>query len=307
MSTVNLSELAKHFSDENAARELLERLRWPNGAACPKCGGADPYKLNRRAGSSTRPGVWKCRACRKQFTVTVGTVFEDTRIPLSKWLLAIHLLASSKKGMSAHQLHRNLGISYKAAWFMAHRLRYAMKQEPMTALMNGTVEVDETYVGGRNRRGSRRGRPGPESHKTPVVALVERGTGRVRAFPVPRVNAENLRAAFKEHVNPDASVMTDEYGLYKHLGLKKHQTVNHGTGEYVRGDVHSNTAEGFFSLLKRGINGVYHHVSRGHLHRYCDEFAFRYELRKIEDGTRAAVLVEGAEGKRLTYKQPVAS
>jgi transposase-like protein len=307
MDSMNLSALAKHFSDETAARELLESMRWPNGAACPKCGGADPYKLNRKAGSSTRPGVWKCRACRKQFTVTVGTVFEDSHIPLSKWLLAIHLLASSKKGMSAHQLHRNLDISYKAAWFMAHRLRYAMQQGPMTALMSGTVEVDETYIGARNKRGTKRGRPGAESHKTPVVALVERGTGRVRAFTMPRVTAENLKAAIRENVQANTAIMTDEFSAYKAIGLTNHQTVNHGEGEYVRGNVHSNTAEGFFSLLKRGINGVYHHVSRGHLNRYCDEFAFRYELRKIDDGTRAEMVVSGAEGKRLTYKQPVAS
>src|SRR4051812_1926447 len=207
-TTGNLSKIGKCFSDETAARELLERLRWPDGPCCPRCGGDAPYKLSPKASGKNpaRQGLYKCRACKKQFSSTTGTIFEDSHIPLSKWLLAIHLLASSKKGMSAHQLHRNLGISYKAAWFMAHRLRYAMQQGPMTELMNGTVEVDETYIGGRNRRGSRRGRPGPESHKTPVVALVERGTGRVRAFPVSRVNADNLRAAFREHVSPDASV-----------------------------------------------------------------------------------------------------
>lgn len=158
-------------------------MRWPNHAACPHCGGVDPYKLTPNATSIKpgRKGLYKCRACRKQFTVTVGTVFEDSRIPLSKWLLALHLLASSKKGLSAHQLHRNLGISYKAAWFMAHRLCYAMQQGPLGGLMTGTVEVDETYVGAKHKRGTRRGRPGPDSHKTPVVALVERATGRARA------------------------------------------------------------------------------------------------------------------------------
>lgn len=185
MDGLNISLLAKYFSDEDAARELLEKMRWPNGAACPRCGGADPSKLTPRATSKKpgRKGLYKCRACRKQFTVTVGTVFEDSHIPLSKWLLAIHLLASSKKGMSAHQLHRNLGISYKGAWFMAHRLRYAMAGGPMVDLMTGVVEADETYVGARSKRGTRRGRPGPDSHKTPVVGL-----GGARLGPCPSVH-----------------------------------------------------------------------------------------------------------------------
>lgn len=306
---LNLSKLAKHFSDETAARELLESMRWPNGPECPMCGQTETvYRMMKRADSVKpgRPGLLRCRACKKQFTVTTGTVFEDSHIALSKWLLAIHLLAASKKGMSAHQFHRMLGITYKSAWFMAHRLRYAMMEGPLAELMAGTVEADETYIGARNKRGTKRGRPGPDSHKTPVVALVERG-GRVRAFPMPRVTAENLDMAITTHVQPDAMLMTDEFSAYKRLGRKNHQTVNHKSGEYVRGDVYTNTAEGFFSLLKRGITGVYHHVGRGHLGRYCDEFSFRYENRKVSDGARAAKLVAGAEGKRLTYKQPAAS
>jgi transposase-like protein len=304
--TMNLSGLAKYFSDEDAARLLLEEMRWPNGAVCPHCGGDAPYKLKSAAWASTRKGVWKCRACRKQFTVTVGTVFEDSRIPLSKWLLAIHLMGSSKKGMAAHQIHRNLGISYKAAWFMMHRLRYAMKGGPLAELMTGTVEVDETYVGARQKRGTRRGRPGADSHKTPVVALVERGTGRVRAFPMPRVTSENLKAAVYGNVDKSATLMTDDYFAYRSVGaeMAEHGVVKHSNGEYVRGDNYTNTVEGFFSLLKRGINGTFHHVSRGHLARYCDEFAFRYENRKVSDGQRAGMLVAGAEGKRLTFKQP---
>lgn len=306
---INLSQLAKYFSDEDAARELLEQWRWNGVPACPHCGGTDPYKLTPKATSKKpgRKGLYKCKACRKQFTVTVGTVFEDSRIPISKWLLAIHLIASSKKGMSAHQIHRNLGISYKAAWFMMHRLRYAMQSGPLSDLMTGTVEIDETYVGARHKRGTKRGRPGADSHKTPVVALVERGTGRVKAFTMPRVTADNLSEAIKANVHPNARVVTDEYPVYKTLGLSDHQTVNHKSGEYVRGEIYSNTAEGFFSLLKRGINGTFHHVSRGHLNRYCDEFAFRYENRKMSDAQRATVLVSGAEGKRLTYKQPAAT
>jgi transposase-like protein len=305
---MNLTTLPK---TEEEARALLEEIRWGKNAehaACPHCGAMSPYRLTPKPGSKTRRGLWKCRACRKQFTVTVGTVFESSHVPLVKWWLAIHLLASSKKGISAHQIHRNLHVSYQTAWFMAHRLRYAMMQGPMLELFKGVVEVDETYVGARNKRGSKRGRPGPDSHKTPVVALVERETGRVRAFTMPRVTAENLKTAIDAHVAPGAGLMTDEFSAYKNVGrAADHQTVNHARGEYVRGDVHSNTAEGFFSLLKRGINGVYHHVGRGHLNRYCDEFAFRYENRKVSDGERAGLLVKGGDGKRLTYKMPAAS
>lgn len=306
-STLNLSLLAKHFSDETAARELLEAMRWPNGPECPICAQTATVYLMKKMADSVKPGragLLRCRACKKQFTVTTGTVFEDSHIPVSKWLLALHLLASSKKGFSAHQLHRNLGITYKSAWFMAHRLRYAMCDGPMADLMTGVVEVDETYIGARNKRGTKRGRPGPDSHKTPVVTLVERGTGRVRAFPMPRVTANNLDAAINALVEPNAMMMTDDFSAYAKLGRENHQAVNHSKDEYVRGDVHTNTVEGFFSLLKRGITGVYHHVGRGHLNRYCDEFSFRYENRKMSDGKRTALVVAGAEGKRLTYKQP---
>lgn len=311
-ATLNLSTLAKHFSDEDSARALLEEIRWGKNcehAACPHCGAMEPYRLTPKPVSKTRKGVWKCRACRKQFTVTVGTVFEASHVPLSKWWLAIHLLASSKKGVSAHQLHRNLGVSYQTAWFMAHRLRYAMMQGPMAELMKGVVEMDETYIGARHKRGTRRGRPGPDSHKTPVVALVERQTGRVRAFPMPRVTSENLKTALSAHAAPEAELMTDDYYAYRSVGAqqKRHGVVKHANKEYVRGNDHTNTIEGFFSLLKRGINGVYHHVGRGHLGRYCDEFAFRYEHRKVSDGERAGLLVKGGDGKRLTYRQPAAS
>jgi transposase-like protein len=233
---------------EDEARAWLEEQRWGKNAehaACPKCGTMNPYRLTPKA-TSTRPGrqgLWKCRACRKQFTVTVGTVFESSHIPLVKWLLAIHLLASSKKGMSAHQIHRNLGVTYEAAWFMMHRLRYAAMQQPLTALMDATVEVDETYVGARRKRGAKRGRPGPDSHKTPVVALVERGTGRVRAFPMPRVTSENLSAALSADAEPTAELMTDDYYAYRSVGerQKRHGVVKHSNKEYVRGADHTNT------------------------------------------------------------------
>ncbi len=309
MKTPNWSDLGAYFVDEDKARELLEQMRWNGHPACPKCGGADPYRLTPKPGSSTRKGLWKCRACRQQFTVTVGSVFEDSHIKISKWLQAIYLQTASKKGISAHQLHRMLGITYRSAWFMAHRLRHAMGKEPFVSKLSGTVEIDETYIGARNKRGTRRGRPGPDSHKTPVVALVERKTGRVRAMPMPRVTVDNLREALTSNVARKARIMSDELSLYPSAAeffSGGHHAVTHSKGEYVRRgtDVHTNTVEGFFSLLKRGINGIYHHVGKGHLEKYCDEFAFRYENRKTTDAERAGLLVQGAEGKRLTYKQP---
>jgi transposase-like protein len=302
--TGNISRLGKHFSDEDSARGLLESLRWPNGAVCPRCGGDSPYRLNAKATSKhpVRKGVWKCRACRKQFTVTVGTIFEHSHVPISKWLLAIHLLSASKKGMSAHQLHRMLGVTYRAAWFMGHRLREAMRQEPMA--LNGIVEVDETYIGGPRKR--KPGRPAPgDREKTPVMALVERG-GRVRAVTLARVTGDNVQDVIRREVSLDAHMMSDDLNVYHPLsmGFRKHDTIVHSRGEYVRGNVHTNTVEGFFGLLKRGLAGSFHHVSKGHLSRYIDEFSFRYNARHVSDGERAALLVSGAEGKRLTYAQP---
>jgi transposase-like protein len=264
------------------------------------------YRLTPRPGSKTRKGLWKCRDCRSQFTVTVGSVFEDSHIALSKWVIGIHLMCASKKGMSAHQLHRMLGITYRAAWFMAHRIRYAMAPLQDEKL-RGTVEADETYVGGRasnklRKMGTGRG----TANKIPVVSLVERG-GRVRSFVMPRVTADHLRALLKKNVRRDATLMTDEFPGYQ--GLDRtfkggHQTVKHAAKEYVRGVAHVNTAEGFFGILKRGINGVYHHVGQGHLWRYLSEFDYRYNHRTalgINDGERAAQVVRQVGGRRLTY------
>jgi transposase-like protein len=304
---LNWSELGPYFASEAGARLLLERMRWPEGPSCPKCKQTTTvYRMRARAESVKpgRAGLLRCRACKRQFTVTTGTVFEDSHIPMTKWLQAIYLLTASKKGMSAHQLHRMLGMTYKAAWFMAHRLRYAMSTNPFDSKLSGTVEVDETYVGGKVRfdRGAKS--VDWRKAKTPVVALVERG-GRVRAFPMERVTAETLGAAITEHVEQDAVMMTDELMAYrKAVDGREHHHTSHGEREYVRGNVHSNTVEGFFSLLKRGITGVYHHVGKGHLAKYCDEFSFRYDARKVSDADRAELLVWGAEGKRLTYKQP---
>ncbi len=305
MDALNLSKLAKYFSDEDSARELLEKMRWgQSGPVCPKCGATEPYKLTPKATSKRpgRQGLYKCRACRKQFTVTVGTIFEDSHIPISKWLLAIHLLCASKKGMSAHQIHRMLGVTYKSAWFMMHRLRYAMTQEPLASKLSGIVEADETYIGGRKKTGKK----GPNyTNKTAVVALVERG-GRVRAKVMPRVYGEDVKEHILDNCERDVRLMTDESGLYTEVGkqLASHESVKHSIKEYVRGDCHTNTVEGFFSLLKRGIIGVYHHVGTGHVHGYVDEFAFRYDARKMTDAERVQAAMRGVEGKRLTYKQP---
>jgi transposase-like protein len=306
---MNLNELISHTDSEDSARAFLEAQRWPDGAVCPHCGvQGESYRLNPKPGSKNpvRPGVWKCGGCRKQFTVKVGTIFEDSHIPLVTWLRAIHLLCASKKGMSAHQLHRMLGITYKSAWFMAHRIRYAMSQEPLSSKLNGVVEVDETYIGGR-RKGTKRGRPGRGSHKAPVVSLVQRD-GQARSFHVPHVTGRNLKKVIRENVSTEANVMTDD--LYLYHGLNKefaaHDIIRHKYGKYARREgakvIHVNSAEGYFALLKRGIVGTFHHVSKQHLQRYLDEFDFRYNARKIKDGERALLAIRGVAGKRLTYR-----
>ena len=309
-ATMKLIHLMQEFSDETVAREYLEGLRWPAGVVCPKCGTIDEAtKLRRMAGSSTRPGVWKCRACRKQFTVTVGSVMEDSHIPLSKWAIAFHLLCASKKGMSAHQLHRMLGITYEAAWFMCHRIRYAMAPSGQLEKLRGTVEVDETYIGGKaSNRLSKMGTGRGTVNKIPVVSLVQRG-GDVRSMVMERVTVRNIRKVLKEYVSPAAKIMTDELNVYKGLerGYAGHEAVKHSQKEYVRGAVHVNTIEGYFGLLKRGVMGTYHHWSQHHLHRYLSEFDFRYNARKVTDVQRAQRAISMVGGKRLTFAPSSAS
>jgi transposase-like protein len=312
MTALAWSKLGQHFTDEDKAREYMEFLRWGNnGPACPHCGGSDPYRLTPKPGSKTRKGVLKCRVCRKQFTVTVGTVFEDSHVPLTKWIQAIYLIGASKKGISAHQIHRMLGVTYRSAWFMAHRLRYAMTAQPLAAKLKGTVEIDEGYIGGK-RKGGRGRTPADGGRKAAVAVLVERD-GRVRAMPMERIDGGSMERAIRQHVEPGSKLMTDETNIYSSIRVKGHQkiagmerqSVNHGSGEFVRGDVYTNTAEGFISLLKRGIVGTFHHVGKGHLGKYVSEFEFRYNARKVADKDRPSLIVAGAEGKRLTYKQPV--
>jgi len=294
-----------HFQNPVKAREYLERVQWPNGPVCPHCGSVSKghYALN---GQAHRDGLWKCKDCREQFTVTVGTVFERSKIALNVWLQAVHFLCSSKKGMSAHQLHRTLGVQYKTAWFMAHRIRKAMESRHDGQLGGGggTVEADETFWG--KKPGAKRAHGG-YAHKNPVFSLVERG-GKVRSFHVSNVTAKTLKPILKLHMASDAHLMTDEAGQYRILGpiSASHQTVGHRKGEYVRGTVHTNTIEGFFSLLKRGLIGTYHHVGEQHLQRYVTEFDFRFNNRTalgVTDAERTDNTLKGISGKRLTYRR----
>ena len=297
------------YSDENKAREHLEKLQWPDGPFCPHCGNADQTRITKLKGKSTRPGVYKCKECRKPFSVTVGTLMERSHIPLTKWLLAMHLMTSSKKGMSAHQLHRMLGVTYESAWFLAHRLREAMR-DPKAGPLGGdnkVVEADETFVGGKAKNRAYAKEP---PRKETVFALVERG-GKVRSRHVADVTAKTLREAIVTVASRKSHLMTDEAGQYIAVGREfaGHSSVNHSADEYVRlgGFVHTNTAENYFSILKRGIYGVYHHVSEAHLHRYLAEFDFRYSNRSglgVSDTERAEKALEGIRGKRLTYRWP---
>ncbi|MGN3973879.1 IS1595 family transposase [Tsuneonella sp. SYSU-LHT278] len=309
------------YQNEDAAREHLESIMWPDGPVCPHCESANATRLPPQKGRKTkahpegmiRKGVIQCNACRQQYTVTVGTVFESSKVPLNKWLYVNHVLCSSKKGTSAHQIARNIGVSYKTAWFMMHRIREAMKAVDTGPLggFGKFVEADETYVGGkvsnRNNRQQKRfveKRRSALDNKQPVVALVERG-GKVRSFHVAKVTGETLRSVLVTNVDRFSYLMTDEHKGYVKVGTEfgKHGVVAHSLKEYGRGAVHTNTVEGFFSLLKRGIVGTYHHVSERHLHRYTSEFDFRYNTRKLNDFERADTNLLGAIGKRLTYRR----
>lgn len=308
---LNLITLTKEIGDEDKARELLERMRWPKGPVCPHCkndGKGKPLsKLTAKPGSkaAVRKGVYFCGACRKQFTATVGTVFEGSKVPISKWLLATFMMSASKKSMSAHQLHRMLGVTYKTAWFMAHRLRYAMGDD-IAVKLTGTVEVDETFVGGKGVMCSKHKR------KTPVVALVERG-GKMKARVVSTVSQKNLGHVLHECVSKSATMHTDEHPAYfKPLAdYKAHHTVVHSKFEYSRRlddgtKAGINTCESFFSLLKRGVYGSWHCVSREHLQKYTNEFSFRWNTRRMTDGERMFEAMPMIEGKRLFYRQPTA-
>jgi len=292
------------FHDEDKAREYLEALRWSNGVVCPHCGSVDNhYKL---IGKSHRKGLYKCSDCREQFTVTVGTVFERSKIKLHVWLMAVHLVCAAKNGMSSMELHRLLGVTQKTAWFMVHRIREAMKPESggLLGSNGGIVEADETYWGNSKRRSrAAKGYKGRGyAHKEKIVSLVERG-GEVRSFHVKTVNAKTLKPILVSQINKNANLMTDEASMYTKIGKEfaSHGVVTHSANEYVRGNVHTNTIEGFFSRLKRGLIGTYHHVGSQHLIRYVTEFDFRYNTRKDTDAERANAVIGGIGGKRLMY------
>jgi transposase-like protein len=305
--TMNLMDLAENFSTLEAGIRFLEAKLWPDGPVCPHCGVInEAFEIRSKSTSKNkaRVGLWKCSPCRKTFRVTVGTIFEDSHIPLHKWMMAIHLMSASKKGMSAHQLHRMLGMTYKSAWFMAHRIRHAMDEKP-TDKLTGIVEIDETYVGGKVKgQGVKAGK----DNKTPVVSLVQRD-GKARSFVMEHVTAKNLRPIINEHVHGWAQVMTDDATVYPFVlkgQVASHDVVCHSREEYSRKEdgknIHTNTVEGFFSILKRGIIGTFHHVSKQHLDRYLSEFDFRYNSRDTTDGERAEIAVKGVVGKRLMYR-----
>ena len=305
---------ADHFRNDDAARAYLEGVLWPDGPVCPHCGSIN------HAYATKRPGVFRCaeKECRKDFTVTMRTVMERSKIALHKWLQAFHLMCSSKKGVSAHQLHRTLDIGYQAAWFMAHRIREAMRDGGLAPLggNGGIVEADETYFGNvpeskrptkttNGRPFTKRGKTGP-SGKRAVVSLIERG-GRVRSFHPANADGESVAAIVRENIARETRLQTDESRLYTKVGAEfaAHETVNHSAKEYARGDVTTNTVEGYFSIFKRGMKGVYQHCGEKHLHRYLAEYDFRFNHRVklgFNDGERAALAVKGASGKRLTYR-----
>lgn len=299
---------APYFHNEAAAFAKVESIVWPEGPTCSKCGAVD--RINKLEGvkdkkGRPRLGVWKCYHCRGQFTVRINTVFERSHVPLHLWLQALHLMTSSKKGVSSNQLHRTLGVTLKTAWFMSHRIREAMKAGPVLAPLGGegkTVEADETFLWNKEGAPVKRG----YGHKRAIAALVERG-GEVRSFHVDKVNAKTLRPVIERNVASESAFMTDEAGYYTGIGKRfpRHGVVNHSAGEYVRGDAYTNTLEGYFSIFKRGMKGIYQHCDEKHLHRYLAEFDFRYNARAalgVDDAMRADRALKGIVGKRLTYR-----
>ena len=294
------------FTDDDKAREAFEAVRWPNGPICPHCGNLDQEKIAKGQGKIARPGLYYCAACNGQFTVTVGTVMERSKIPLSKWLFAMHLIGASKKGMSALQLQRMLGVTYKTAWFLCHRIREAMAPEKRGPIggFNRVVESDETMIGGKMKN---RAYAKKEPKKHSVLTLVDRD-GESHSFHVANVKAKTLREAIVKTVDRQSHLITDELRSYEPIGRKdfdgRHTTVNHAANEYVRlgGFAHVNTAESRFSLMKRAVFGTHHSISEAHLPRYLAEWDFKWNTRKLKDGERAALIAKGLEGKRLTYR-----
>lgn len=298
-----IQELPAACADEAVAVEFMEKHRWGDYPGCPHCGDMDVYQMRSKDGAREKHWRWRCRGCKRQFSVRTGTVFEDSRIPLRHWCFAFWRASTSKKGVSALEIHRQTGLSYKSCLFLLHRIRFAMAPTDGNPL-TGIVEVDETYVGGKARNA--KNRKEAWENKAPVVALVERG-GNVRSFHVADVTGKTLKNAIRDNVDRRARIMTDEASQYQGIGREfaSHETVKHSAKEYARRDVSTNTVEGYFSIVKRGINGIYHSVSKKHLHRYLAEYEFRYNGRKLTDGERTVAAILASEGKRLRYRKPV--
>ena len=295
---------AKAFQNEEAAYKWVESRVWPDGPICPHCGGID--RISPMKGKSTRIGTYKCYQCRKPFTVKVGTVFEASHVPMRLWLQAMFLMCSSKKGISSNQLHRTLGVTLKTAWFMSHRIREAMRVVGVGPLggSGAVVEADETFYGQVEGEPKRRG----TGHKHVILSLIERG-GSARSFHVEGTRIADIAPVLRANVKPESTLMTDEGTYYREVGREfaRHDSVNHRVDEYVRDDAHTNTAEGFFSIFKRGMTGVYQHCNERHLHRYLAEFDFRYSNRVklgVDDVARTERALKGIIGKRLTYRMP---
>jgi transposase-like protein len=312
-TAMNINITNPIFHDEAKAQAHIEATRWPKGVTCPHCGSDKVHRM----GGKTQAGMFLCNDCRDKFTCRTGTVMERSHVPLHKWLLATHIMAASKKGMSAKQMERMLGVTYKTAWFLCHRIREAMDGANPTGPMGGlskTVEADETYVGGKIKNRSNKQRRymraseesrNPFRDKQPVVSLVERG-GTVRSFHVANVNGNTLRSILVTNVDRGSWLMTDEHSGYKTVGQEftGHGVVVHSKGEYARkGVFHTNTVEGFFSIFKRGVIGTYHHLSEAHLGRYLAEFDLRANTRDLSDGERATEILKGGIGRRLTYRR----
>lgn len=293
-----------HFHNEDEAFAYVEARVWPEGPVCPHCGGVE--RISKMQGQSTRKGLYKCYQCRKPFTVRMGTIFESSKVPLQVWLMAIQLIAGSKKGISSHQLARTLGLTVKTAWFLSMRIREAMREGDLSPFGagGGAVEVDETYIG------RKKGKPirGAYHHKMAVLGLVDRESGRARLFHVEQASGRNIQPIVIANLSREARLMTDESYIYRGIGRQfaEHSSVKHYNDEYVRGDVTTNTVEGAFSIFKRGMRGVYQHCAEKHLHRYLAEFEFRYSHRiatGCDDLARADKMLRGIVGKRLTYRR----
>jgi len=321
---LNLATLSALFVDEEKAREFFESNRWPNGPVCPHCESTNVYTLTGKPESKNPvpPGVYKCAECREKFTARIGTILEESKLPISKWLMAFHLMTSSKKGFSSHQMARELGVTQKTAWFLCHRIRATMTNDPTNGdKLHGEVEIDESYVGGKPRHANNPGakprkasKRGRGTDKAPVMVLVQRD-GTSRAMPVEFVDADTLKAEVRKNVDPSATIITDEWSSYRGLGDEfegGHHTVNHSLKEYVRYTdgkdepeyVSTNTAESWFALLKRSHYGIHHKMSKKHLFRYCVERSFVWNHRKVTDGERMVAAIKGGEGKRLMYASP---